>query len=843
MTYRKRGNRVEETRTEENQTEEKQSEVQEDKKLSRKERRKMWKAAKKDRRQQQKEYYRYAPWIRRVWGLYLKVPALILLIIAILAIVLYANRQTIYNHFMDVAVQFYMQDKGDQMPTEEELARMHEMSPLDEEGAARVDAIPRVGKDETWTICVYLVGADLEDMGEDHLSELTAFEAGKTKEDNRNETRDKYIASLNRFEDELKGNNLELPAYFYEPHIPATPTLQDGWKPAFGGAASADIKEMTSGVWSDNVKLVMQTGGARRWENRQVNPNRTQRFLYHKGEMREVSNVALQDATDPDTLADFLRFCKTEYPADHQILILWNHGGGPFGYGVDSIYGNMMSLADIRDALSKAYTPNIDRPPFDLIGFDACLMSTIEVTHSLYGFADYYCLSEEAEPGDGWDYGKWLGTMKDDPTMNAAQVGRSIADSYMDYYMYRGVNDDNNMYNVTFSVVDAKGAENLYEAYHDLSKVLLGDAAEDISTLALASRCANASTRYGGSVHDIFNTIDIGNYVDLLVDTYPEECKKVKDALKEAVLYHRENGSLADSTGMAVYFPAQVNTLDGLTYYLEYEYDVCEDEDVKTLYYYKQSGCLTDEMKEYVATLTDATPKSLDLGVFRKFATAIPRFDDEGFLIPVSDNLQDMIAGYKLEVIRLEDDNTMVDYGFEDAVYLDGDGHLASDFDGKWIHINGVPLYVEVVSATDSAIEYKAHVDYNRAEAYLMISLDLDTEELSFTGVRMVSPDSEVMSASRSITEIVNGAKIKPIYYVTDLETGDVYTKYGKSITFSDRTSLTLEPFEDGELLMSAVVTDQRGDNYYSAVMGATEKGGRIKDWKLRPEFYGRDYQ
>ena len=42
---------------------------------------------------------------------------------------------------------------------------------------------------------------------------------------------------------------------------------------------------------------------------------------------------------------------------------------------------------------------------------------------------------------------------------------------------------------------------------------------------------------------------------------------------------------------------------------------------------------------------------------------------------------------------------------------------------------------------------------------------------------------------------------------------------------------------------MSAVVTDQRGDNYYSAVMGATEKGGRIKDWKLRPEFYGRDYQ
>ena len=84
------------------------------------------------------------------------------------------------------------------------------------------------------------------------------------------------------------------------------------------------------------------------------------------------------------------------------MLVLWNHGGGPFGYGMDSIFGGMFSLKDIRTALSQVYRPNTSKPAFDIIGFDACLMSTLEVTNALDGFADYYCLSEESEPGDGW---------------------------------------------------------------------------------------------------------------------------------------------------------------------------------------------------------------------------------------------------------------------------------------------------------------------------------------------------------------------------------------------------------------------------------------------------------
>ena len=32
-------------------------------------------------------------------------------------------------------------------------------------------------------------------------------------------------------------------------------------------------------------------------------------------------------------------FCKTEYPADHTMVLFWNHGGGAFGYGSDELFG------------------------------------------------------------------------------------------------------------------------------------------------------------------------------------------------------------------------------------------------------------------------------------------------------------------------------------------------------------------------------------------------------------------------------------------------------------------------------------------------------------------------
>ena len=263
---------------------------------------------------------------------------------------------------------------------------------------------------------------------------------------------------------------------------------------AESGAASADIAEMLTADLSENITIVLQTGGATRWKNTFVNPNKTQRFVISQDKpFEEVANLPLQRATDPDTLSDFLRFCRDDYPADHTMLILWDHGGGPFGYGLDSIYcGSPMSLKEINTALSNVYTPDPENPAFDVIGFDACLMSSLEVTHALYGFASVYALSEESEPGFGWDYTGFLNKMSADPTMCPAAVAQAVADSYTDYYMKFNINVGEilSVQNVTFAVIDSKKAEELYQAYSELTKHQLKDAAEDISVLAEIGRCS-----------------------------------------------------------------------------------------------------------------------------------------------------------------------------------------------------------------------------------------------------------------------------------------------------------------------------------------------------------------
>ena len=259
---------------------------------------------------------------------------------------------------------------------EEELLRR---APFDEEGAAKIaaHAVP-VGEDETWTVCVYIVGADLEDFGENDLSELVLYETKAARENADAAQSAKKAEHFTRFRNELEANGLGLPAYFYEPVTPvaSSTVVKETVKVSdMEGYGSHVLAGITSGVWPDSVNIVVQTGGATHWGNRMVNPNRTQRFLYSGGEFREIANLPLQQASSPKTLAGFLRFCRDEYPADHSMLIFFDHGGGPFGYGRDSIFGEMMTLKQLREALSSVYRPNIAKPAFDIIGFDACLAS------------------------------------------------------------------------------------------------------------------------------------------------------------------------------------------------------------------------------------------------------------------------------------------------------------------------------------------------------------------------------------------------------------------------------------------------------------------------------------
>lgn len=88
-----------------------------------------------------------------------------------------------------------------------------------------------------------------------------------------------------------------------------------------------------------------------------ISSERAQRFYVDNHKLYLVEDdIGQPDITEPETLSDFIKFCNENYPADRNILILWDHGGGPVeGFGYDSIVadGDSMTLDEMQTALSE----------------------------------------------------------------------------------------------------------------------------------------------------------------------------------------------------------------------------------------------------------------------------------------------------------------------------------------------------------------------------------------------------------------------------------------------------------------------------------------------------------
>ena len=175
------------------------------------------------------------------------------------------------------------------------------------------------------------------------------------------------------------------------------------------GNATKDLEEIDgAGLGFENYNVIVYTGGSARWVGDVPCDRNCVLDMSRKGDERIVAqtngnaNMGL-----PETLSAFLNYCGENYPADHNALILWDHGGGPlWGYGVDELYdSDSLLLTEMRAAMDgSAFRGGADGKKLDMVGFDACLMGSLECMTIWKDYAEYYVGSEELEPGDGWNY-------------------------------------------------------------------------------------------------------------------------------------------------------------------------------------------------------------------------------------------------------------------------------------------------------------------------------------------------------------------------------------------------------------------------------------------------------
>lgn len=194
------------------------------------------------------------------------------------------------------------------------------------------------------------------------------------------------------------------------------------------GMGTADLTEMANAA-TDNLNIIVYTGGCKQWKNSIVSSSVNQIYKVEPGGLRRLErNMGSAAMTKPSTLSSFIRYCAKNYPADRMDLIFWDHGGGSLsGYGYDekNSPAGSMSLSGINEALKAGGIT------YDFIGFDACLMATLENALMLTDYADYLIASEETEPGVGWYYTDWLTRLNANTSISTLEIGKYIVDDFI----------------------------------------------------------------------------------------------------------------------------------------------------------------------------------------------------------------------------------------------------------------------------------------------------------------------------------------------------------------------------------------------------------------------------
>ncbi len=307
------------------------------------------------------------------------------------------------------------------------------------------------------------------------------------------------------------------------------------------GMATNDLVEMTKATIGDNVNIIVETGGCKKWQNSVVSSSSNQIYrLLSGGKLQTLeNNFGNKSMVSSSTLAEFIKYCSSNYPANRNILILWDHGGGSItGYGYDEKNGgnDSMDLAELDSALANAGVT------FDWIGFDTCLLATLETDMVCTKYADYIIASEETEPGTGWYYTNWITALSKNTSIDTETLAKQICDDFI-----AASQQADRSVQVTLSCVDLAELEGvvpeLFTRFaNSTSSLLEGNSYRVVSN-------ARANTRQFAEGNGL-DQIDLADFCDRIGSA---EAKLLAEALRSCVKYNRTNISRAN--GIAIYFP------------------------------------------------------------------------------------------------------------------------------------------------------------------------------------------------------------------------------------------------------------------------------------------------
>lgn len=368
--------------------------------------------------------------------------------------------------------------------------------------------------------------------------------------------------------------------------------------------AANNIKQMASLGSNHNVNIVVHL-------DIRINGNQkiTRYYYIEKNKLvhlNSLPNNQSMDSGNPQTLIACCDWAIKSFPANNYALILWNHGTGvlePKPYKtinpaelfffnphtnkleldrsicfLDFIYftdldkrgvcwdnstGNFLTNQQLDEALNKICKDILGKK-FSLIGFDACLMSMIEVAHYIKKYADVMVGSQEVELGTGWQYAHVLQSLHNG-SVDPVSFASHIVGAYKNFYS--PITND-----FTQSAIDLKRVHLIEQNINTVSTLLLEcirhQQKNSVSLIIKSSKNRQNCTHF-----DIPCYIDLHHFYCNLLDRLPsfhiqpshhhltqqlsEQLQQGKQLISTVIFANTAGQSLKKARGISIYFPEQ----------------------------------------------------------------------------------------------------------------------------------------------------------------------------------------------------------------------------------------------------------------------------------------------
>jgi len=305
-----------------------------------------------------------------------------------------------------------------------------------------------------------------------------------------------------------------------------------------------DMDEMKKVGSTDKVNIIALVDRA----------NGPAQLMYmEKGNAKILKEMGEIDMGDYKVMLNFVKFCKENYPANHYILDIWNHGAGwklkgdqvMKGISYDDQSGNNITTPQLKIACAEI--KKILGQNLDIMSHDACLMAMLEICAEQYETVDYFLASEETEPGDGYAYDLMLGPIVKNPGMSVKEALVALVKGFGQYYATTA--------GTTTSGLDMSKIAGIIVKTEALADAMVAGLTTPANKTAMKAVMTSVQKFY------YRDNVDLIHLCELMAAKINDEgikkaATELAAAVKESVIENfRMGANMANAKGMAIYMP------------------------------------------------------------------------------------------------------------------------------------------------------------------------------------------------------------------------------------------------------------------------------------------------